>query len=78
MGLVKNSPMSFDQPFGLVALDWACRPGRGSKWHPAVTSDQAGVRRAGKGINRIARRRRAATAQPEGRPGSVHPPNPAP
>jgi len=23
MGLVKNSPMSFDQPFGLVALYWA-------------------------------------------------------
>jgi uncharacterized membrane protein YgcG len=23
MGIVKNSPMSFDQPFGLVALHWA-------------------------------------------------------
>jgi len=26
MGIVRNSPMSFDQPFGLVALDWAAGP----------------------------------------------------
>jgi hypothetical protein len=26
MGVVKNCPMSFDQPFGLVALDWAAGP----------------------------------------------------